>query len=75
MQPEEYAQLQRLAEREGKSVAELVRIAVADRYFIQPGKDRKQKALANLFSLQPIPVEDWSIMKKELSDRYGAALP
>lgn len=75
MDPDEYEHLRRLAEREGISVAELVRKAVAERYFVPVGMERKKKALAGLFSLQPIPVEDWSIMKKELSDRHGAHLP
>lgn len=75
MDPNEYEHLRKIAEREGKSVAELVREAVADRYFVPAGRERKQKALAGLLSLRPIPVEDWSIMKKDLSDRYGFDLP
>ncbi len=75
MNPEEYEHLRLLAEREGKSVAELVRVAVAARYFLPSGTDQKQKALANLFSLPAIPVEDWGLMKKELSERYGPSLP
>lgn len=75
MDPDEYEHLRKIAEREGVSVAELVRQAVTDRYFVPAGRDRKQKALAGLLSLRPIPVEDWTLMKKELSDRYGFDLP
>ena len=75
MDPDEYEQLRRLAERDGKSVAELVRIAVTERYFLTSDIDRKQSAWAGLMGLHPIPVDDWSTMKKELSDRYGAAFP
>ena len=75
MDPNEYEHLRKIAEQEGVSVAELVRKAVADRYFVPAGKDRKRKALAELLSLRPIPVEDWSSMKKDLSERYGFHLP
>jgi hypothetical protein len=75
MEPSEYRRLQELADREGISVAELVRRAVAERYFFPAGKDRKRKALDGLFQLNPIPMEDWGAMKRELSDRYGASLP
>jgi hypothetical protein len=75
MDPKEYDHLRKIAEQEGVSVAELVRKAVADRYFLPAGKERKQRALAGLFSLRPIPVEDWSSMKKDLSDRYGSDIP
>lgn len=75
MDPVEYEHLRKIAEKEGISVAELIRKAVADRYFLPAGKDRKQKALSGLFSLSPIPVEEWSTMKKDLSDRYGFNIP
>lgn len=75
MDPAEYEQLRRIAETQGVSVAELVRKAVAERYFTPVGVDRKKSAFAAMLSLPPIPVEDWSVMKKELSDRYGSHLP
>jgi hypothetical protein len=73
MEPSEYQRLQDLADREGISVAELVRRAVAERYFLPAGKERRRKALEGLFNLSPIPVEDWGAMKREMSDRYGAS--
>jgi hypothetical protein len=66
MEPAEYKRLQELAEREGLSVAELVRRAVTERYFLPAGQERKQN---------PVPVGDWDAMKRELSERYGAHLP
>jgi hypothetical protein len=75
MSPDEYEQLRRIADHEGVSVAELVRKAVAERYFTPANTNRKQQALTALLSLEPIPVEDWSLMKKELIDRYGSHLP
>lgn len=64
MAPDEYAQLQPLAEQQGTSVAELVRKAVWDRYFIPTHREERKHALADPLSLQPIPVDDWSSMKK-----------
>jgi hypothetical protein len=75
MEPAEYKRLQELAEREGVSVAELVRRAVTERYFLPTGQDRKQKALQTLFALNPVPIGDWGAMKREISERYGAHLP
>jgi len=75
MDPDEYERLRKIAEQEGVSVAELVRKAVAERYFLPVGKDRKQKALAGLLSLRPIPVEDWTTMKRDLADRHGSNIP
>jgi predicted DNA-binding ribbon-helix-helix protein len=75
MEPAEYKRLQELAEREGLSVAELVRRAVTERYFLPAGQERKQKALQTLFALHPVPVGDWDAMKRELSERYGAHPP
>jgi hypothetical protein len=74
MEPSEYKRLQELSAREGISIAELVRRAVADRYFLPSGKDRKRKALDGFLKSSPIPVEDWSVLKRELSERYGAPL-
>jgi len=74
MEPSEYKRLQELSAREGISIAELVRRAVTDRYFLPDGKERKRKALDNFLKSSPIPMEDWSVLKRELSDRYGANL-
>lgn len=75
MEPSEYKRLQELSAREGVSIAELVRRAVADRYFVPDGKERKRKALDSFLKSSPIPLGDWSELKKELTDRYGAHLP
>jgi predicted ATP-grasp superfamily ATP-dependent carboligase len=75
MEPSEYKRLQELSAREGVSIAELVRRAVADRYFLPDGKERKRKALDSFLNSSPMPIEAWSVLKKELADRYGAHIP
>ena len=57
MEPTECRRLKQLAEREGVSIAELVRRAV-ERYFLLIGPHRKQKAIPSLFGLNPIPIGD-----------------
>jgi hypothetical protein len=75
MEPDEYERLQALAEREGLSLAEMVREAVVEKYRVAEEKGRKQKALGKLLALPPIRVGDWKGVKKELADRRGALFP
>lgn len=72
MEPEEYEQLERIAEREGVSVAELVRRAVRARY-LQAPEDRRA-AVARIAAMS-VALEPWSQVKRDIEDAYDAGLP
>lgn len=73
MDPGEYKRLQGIADREGVSVAELVRRAVRERYFAAMEQGGRKRALAGLLSLGRIRAQAWPALKKEISGRHGAA--
>lgn len=71
MNPEDYARLEALAKRQGASVGELIRRAVAQTYF-SPGVDHAH-IVQKLFDLD-IPAEDWSDLNAELEEAHDVDL-
>lgn len=63
---ERYAMLERESQRTGRPVAELIREAVDERYAMDPAARRQ--AYERVLAAEPMPVDDWGIMKRELLD-------
>lgn len=62
---EQYEQLMELAEQEQKPLSVMIREAVEERYFVKIDQQKRQKALANLLTLDA-PVADWPQMEAEI---------
>lgn len=58
--------LERASERTGAPVSELVRRAI-DRVYPADLPEREE-ALQAFLSLDPMPVDDWAVMKREMRD-------
>jgi hypothetical protein len=71
MEPEEYARLENLAARQGKSVGELIRQAVARTYFARGANHAH--VLQELFDLE-IEAEDWSNLGEEMEEAHDVDL-
>ena len=71
MEPAEYQQLEVLADREGVSVAELVREAVRERYLDAP--PRKTEAAARIAAMT-LPVVEWEDIDQEAEDAHDAGV-
>ncbi|MBI2894508.1 MAG: ribbon-helix-helix protein, CopG family [Deltaproteobacteria bacterium] len=63
-EPSQYRELKRIAEAEGRPVAELIRDAVAQRYRLATREERVQ-AVERLAALSA-PVGDWKQMEAEI---------
>lgn len=65
---ERYNRLERESRQTGRSVAELIRDAVDTRF----GADlpTRRAAFAHIMAAEPMPVDDWDVMKRELLDSY-----
>lgn len=61
-----YELLARESERTGKSVAELIRDSV-DRVFSVDTAARRN-ALDSMLAEEPMPVDDWAVMKRDMLD-------
>lgn len=72
MEPTEYEELTRIAEREKVSVAELIRAAVRAAYLRSPD-DRL--ATVERIAARDLPIESWAQMKAEIEEAYDAGLP
>ncbi len=69
MEPVEYKRLEDIARNQECSVAELVRVAVREKYFVGT-KDRRE-VVRRLLSFN-LPVDmDWPALEKELEDGYS----
>lgn len=64
--PKMYRQLERVAKRQGTSVAHLVREAAIQRYLLSDRKERLE-ALKALTAMQ-LPVADWPTMEREIME-------
>lgn len=62
--PKVYQHLERVAKKEGTSVAHLVRQAAIQRYLL-PDRTARLEALKALASMQ-LPVADWPQMEREI---------
>ena len=68
-----YELLERESQRTGRSIAELIRDSVDAVY----GVDRaaRRGALESILAEEPMPVEDWEIMKQDMTDTlFGSTL-
>jgi len=63
---ERYAMLERESQRTGRPVAELIRDAVDERYAMDP--NTRRQAYERVLAAEPMPVDDWAVMKRELLD-------
>lgn len=70
MDERRYELLERESHRTGRSVADLIRESVDVVY----GVDRAERraALDNLLAEEPMPVEDWDVMKQDMLDSLSA---
>jgi hypothetical protein len=66
-----YEALERESRRTGRSVADLIRESVDVVY----GLDRAERraALDSLLAEEPMPVEDWDVMKQDMLDGLSAS--
>jgi hypothetical protein len=71
-EPEAYEHLEQIANREGVSVAELIRRAVRDAFFSSP--ESRRRALEEIRSMA-IPVGDWEDLERVIVDAKIADLP
>lgn len=71
MDPDEYAELERVARERRTSVGELVRQAVRAQYL--SSREERLRAVARIASMN-LPVGDWADTKREIEDAYDAGL-
>jgi hypothetical protein len=75
MEPLEFAALERLARSRGSSVADLIREAARAQYFDTTDHRHRARAAELFLSLPDAPLRDWNVLKQEIEDRRGSALP
>jgi hypothetical protein len=75
MEPLEFAALERLARSHGASVADLIRDAARAQYLDIADRGRRTRAAELFLSLPETPLPDWPVLKQELENRRGSALP
>lgn len=73
LSPEQVERVQRIARREGKSVGAVIRDAV-DAYTWTP-QDRRRAALDRMLAMEPLPVDDWDVMKAQILESRYPPLP
>jgi hypothetical protein len=69
---ERYEQLRQRAEQTGSSVGSLIREAI-DRALADDGERRREAAEA-ILNAEPMPVDDWPVMKREINEMYERSL-
>jgi hypothetical protein len=75
MEPPEFATLERVARSRGSSVGELIREAARAQYLNVPDRSRRARAAETFLSLPETPLPDLSVLKQEIEDCRGSALP
>jgi hypothetical protein len=73
MEPEAYYRLATIAEREGVSVAELVRRAVEERYLCEP--DRRSELVGEILAMELPVAEDWDELEAEIEEAHAGDVP
>ena len=68
MAQEEYDQLERIARSRQTSVAELIRVAVRERYL---NAVAARQALVGEIAAMDLEVEDWESLRDELEEAHG----
>lgn len=63
-----YALLEREAMETGRPVAELIRAAIDSRYGVDLAA--RKAAYRRILAADPMPVDDWAVMKEELLDTF-----
>jgi len=71
MEPDEYQRLEEIASVRGCSVAQLIRLAVKERYLVSVND--RLAAVEALVSME-LPIGDWDQLKAELEEKHGAAI-
>jgi plasmid stability protein len=68
-----HRRLREIAAQRGISMGALIREAIDEK--LSSVQDARAQAAARLLAAEPMPVEDWPIMKKQmLEDRYAAVM-
>jgi hypothetical protein len=68
-----HRRLRESAEQLGISMGALIREALAEK--LARAHDERSEAFARLLAAEPMPVDDWPVMKQEIIDgRYGKLL-
>lgn len=65
--------LKRQAERSGASVGALVRDAIDRTY--PPVSPERAQAVEELLAMEPMPVDDWPAMKRDIEQMHVRELP
>ncbi len=68
-----YALLERESQRSGRSIAELIREAVDASYGVD--RQKRRAAIDRLLAAEPMPVEDWDVMKQQMMDEFSEPPP
>jgi hypothetical protein len=63
-----YAVLERESQRTGRPVAELIRDAIDGHYGVD--LESRRAAYERVLAAEPMPVDDWDVMKRELLDTF-----
>ena len=73
IEPEEYRRLESLAHEKGISMADLILVAVRERYL--PPPISRREIVQEIFRLE-IPIEeDWSSIEEEIASAHAHGLP
>ncbi|HSZ12923.1 MAG TPA: CopG family transcriptional regulator [Solirubrobacteraceae bacterium] len=62
--------LRESAEQRGISMGALIREALAEK--LARANDERSEAFARLLAAEPMPVDDWPVMKQEIRDSHYA---
>lgn len=71
MEPDEYQRLEEIAAEQGIAVAELIRIAVRERYLLTP--EERSRLVEEILGLD-LPTIDWEEAEAEVIDARGDGL-
>ena len=72
LEDEEYDRLEAIAVQRGVSLSDLIREAVRDRY--TPLTEQRKRAVEAICQLS-IPLPDWDVLEREISEAHGSDLP
>jgi hypothetical protein len=68
MDEQRYALLEQESRRTGRAIAGLIRDAIDGRYGVD--LEARRAAFECILAAEPMPVEDWDVMKRELLDTF-----
>jgi hypothetical protein len=68
-----HRRLREIATQRGISIGALIREAIDEK--LSSVQDARAKAIDKLLAAEPMPVEDWPVMKRQmLEDRYASVM-